>query len=136
MNLLSRALSTRNTDMNYTPPASVRRVCDPRWRRFIVMDGSGHYWTGTAWSDDPVNAMLYLRESDAMRAGLQLHEGCAARYKATITISVGNGEWKLEDLQKHLKELGRFILMKSQETRAVKVEINWDGLKADDQDVD
>ena len=53
---------------NFVPPASVRPVCHPRWRRFLVMDGGGHYWTGSSWSENPADATLFMRESDAMRA--------------------------------------------------------------------
>ena len=120
-------------NMNFVPPASVRRVCDPQWRRFIVMDGGGHYWTGEIWSDDPAEAMLYLRESEAMRAGLSIHEEGMGTYRATVSVSVGKGEWTLEDLKKYLTAWGRFMLMKSQETRTVKVEIQWDELEEEDQ---
>ena len=120
-------------NMNFVPPASVRRVCDPRWRRFVIQDGGGHYWTGETWSDDPADALLYLRESEAMRVGLGLHEDGRATFNATVSVSVGKGEWTLEDLVTHLKRWGRFIVMKSQETRTVKVEIQWDELEEDDQ---
>ncbi len=122
-------------NMNFVPPASVRRVCDPRWQRFVVMDGGGHYWTGQAWSDDPAEAMLYLRESEAMRAGLQVHEtdGATETFTASIVVSVTRDTWRLEELIKYLKQWGRFLLMKNQESRAVKVEIQWDELEEDDR---
>ena len=119
--------------MNFTPPASVRRVGDPRWRRFLIRDGGGNYWTGQGWSDAPANALLFIRESDAMRVGLGLHEEGMATYRATITVSVGQGEWTLEDLRKYMTTWGRFIVMKNQETRAVKVKIDWDELEEDDR---
>ena len=118
--------------MDFTPPASVHRVCDPRWRRFLIRDGGGHYWTGEGWSDDPADAMLYIRESDAMRAGCRIHEGDTETFKATVLVRVGKGEWTLEDLVAHLKRWGRLLLMKTQETRAITVEIRWDELEEDD----
>jgi hypothetical protein len=122
--------------MTFTPPASVRQVGDLRWRRFIVMDGGKHYWTGRDWSDDPADAKLYLRESDAMRAGFRIHEGDQApeTFRATVVVIAKKGDWTLADLIKYLKRWGRFLLMKSQEKRAVKVEIHWDGLEEDDRE--
>ncbi len=119
---------------DFTPPASVHKVGDPRWRRFVIRDGGGRYWTGRAWSNDAADAKLYLRESDGMRAALRIHEGDTApeTFKATVVVTAKRGEWMLADLIKHLKRWGRFLLMKSQETRALKVEIHWDGLEADD----
>jgi hypothetical protein len=76
--------------------------------------------------------MLFLHESVAVRAGLRLHDGETATFKATITVSVGKGEWSLADLRKYLTAWGRFLLLKSQETRAVKVELRWEGLEEDD----
>ena len=124
----------RNIEVDFVPPASVRQIGDPRWRRFVIRDGGGNYWTGRDWSDDSADAKLYLRESDAMRAGFRLHEGDKApeTFKATVVVSAKSGEWTLADLIKYLKRWGRFLLMKSQETRVVKVEIQWDGLEADD----
>ena len=121
--------------MEFMPPVSVRRVGDPEMLRFVVRDGGGHYWTGTAWSDDPAEAMLYLRESDAMRAGLNLHEidGATETFTATIVVSVTRDAWRLGDLVEFLKRWARFVMLKNQETRAVKVEINWDDLEEDDR---
>jgi hypothetical protein len=118
--------------MRFTPPASVQQVGDLRWRRFLIRDGGGHYWTGQTWSDNPSEAMLFIRESDAMRAGLRLHDGETATFKATVSVSVGKGEWTLQDLRKYLTAWGRFLLLKSLETRVVKVELRWDGLEEDD----
>jgi hypothetical protein len=119
---------------DFTPPASVRQVGDPRWRRFIIMDGGKHYWTGRDWSYDPAKARRYLRESDAMRAAFRIHaeDQSPESFKATVVVSVQRGEWTLENLVKYLKGWGRILLMKSQETRVVKVEIHWDGLEAVD----
>jgi hypothetical protein len=82
--------------------------------------------------------MLYLRESDAMRAAFRIHEGDEAPelFKATVTVSVKRGEWTLADLTKYLKRWGRFIVMRSEETRAVKVEIRWDGLEANEDEAE
>jgi hypothetical protein len=116
--------------MDFIPPASVRQVGNPQWRRFVVRDGDGHYWTGQDWSDAADDAMLFLRESEAMRAGLQLHEGeeTPERFVTNVVVSVGKGEWSVEDLIDYLKHWGRFILVKTEETRAIGVEIQWDGL--------
>ena len=119
--------------MGFVPPASVRRVCDPRWRRFVVMDGGGHFWTGTTWTDNPADAMLFIRESDAMRSVLHVHDGVTATFTTSLVISVGRGEWSVEDLRKYLADWGRFLLMKSQEARTVQVTIHWDGLEEDDR---
>jgi hypothetical protein len=118
--------------MDFSPPASVCQVCDPRWRRFLIRDGGGHYWTGQGWSDNPSAAMLFIRESDAVRVGLRLHEDGTERFKATIAVTVGKGEWTIEELTKYLMRWGRFIVMKSEETRAVTVTIHWAGLEQDD----
>jgi hypothetical protein len=118
--------------MVFKPTASVHRVCDPRWQRFLIRDGAGRYWTGRGFSDAPADALLFIRESDAMRAGGRIHQGGTTELKASLVISVGKGEWAVEDLVAYLKQWGRFVLMKSQETRAVKVEIRWDELEEDD----
>ena len=76
--------------------------------------------------------MLFLRESDAMRVGLRLHEHGTATFGATIAVTVGKGEWTIEELTKYLMRWGRFLLMKSEETRAVTVTIHWAGLEQDD----
>ncbi len=120
--------------MTFVPPASVRQICDPRWRRFLIIDGGKHYWTGQTWSDNASEAMLFIRESDAVRVGLRLHDGETATFKATVSVSVGKGEWTLEELTKYLTRWGRFLVMKSQETREVTVTIRWDGLEEDDVD--
>lgn len=121
--------------MAFVPPVSVRRVGDSRFLRFIVRDGGGHYWTGQEWSDNPADAMVYLRESDAMRAGLQVHEidGATEVLTTTVVVSVTRDAWRLEELVTFLKRWGRFVMLKNQETRAVKVEINWDELDEDDR---
>ena len=120
--------------MNFTPPVSVRQVGDPGWRRFVVRDGGGHYWTGREWSDDFAGARLYIRESDAMRAGLRLHEGDKApqMFKANVVVSVGRGAWTLEELVKYLKRWGRFVLLRNHETREIRVTIHWGALEEDD----
>lgn len=120
--------------MTFVPPASVRQVGDLRWRRFLIRDAGGNYWTGRDWSDVAASAMLFVRESDAMKVGLRLHDGETATFTTNITVSVGKGEWTLADLRKYLKEWGRFIVMKSQETRAVRVTIHWAGLEQDEGD--
>ena len=80
---------------NFTPPATVRQIGDPRGRRFVIRDGGGKYWTGRAWSTDPADAKLYLRESDAMRAGFRIHaeDDVPAIFKLTVVVSVKRGEW-------------------------------------------
>jgi tellurite resistance protein len=100
----------------------------------MVRDAGGHYWTGQAWSDDPAGARLYLRESEAMRAGLRCHEAehAQATFKACVLVSVGKGEWTLEELAGYLSRWGRFVLVKTAETRKITVTIRWDGLTEDD----
>jgi hypothetical protein len=109
-------------------------VGDPGWRRFVVRDGGGHYWTGREWSDDSDDAKLYLRESDAMRAGLRLHEGDQAPqvFRATVEVSVGRGAWTLEELVKYLKRWGRFVMLRNHDTREIRVTIHWGALEEDD----
>ena len=121
--------------MEFVPPASVRRVGDPRFRRFLIRDGGGHYWTGKEWSDHPADALLYLREAEAIRAGLGVHEidGATETFTTTITITVTRDSWQLEELVAHLKRWGRLVMLKNQETRAVKVGLDWDELEEDDR---
>ncbi len=121
--------------MEFMPPVSVRRVGTGLFGRFLVRDGGGHYWTGTEWSDDPATAMLYLRESEAMRAGLQVHEidGATETFQASIVVSVTKDAWRMEELVEHLKRWARLFLMKNEETRAVRVEIDWDHLEEVDR---
>jgi hypothetical protein len=121
--------------MNFMPPVSVRQVGDPRWRRFIVMDGAGHCWTGRGWSDDRADAKRYLRESDAMRVGLRVHEGDKAPqiFKASVEVSVSRGAWTVEELVKYLKRWGRFVLLRNHETREIRVTIHWGALEEDDR---
>jgi len=121
-------------NVNFTPPISVRRVGDARWRRFVIRDGGGHFWTGQAWSNDPAEAMLFLRESEAMRAGLGVHEidGATETFATSITVSVTTDAWKVKDLVAFLKRWARLLVLKNQESRTVKIEIDWDGLKEQD----
>ncbi len=120
--------------MTFVPPASIRQVGDLRWRRFVIRDGAGHYWTGHDWSEVPSTAQLFLREADAVRSALRTQEqdNAPETFKATVTVSVKRGAWTLEKLAKYLKEWGRFLLMRSAEARAVNVAIHWDGLEPDD----
>ena len=83
--------------MDFVPPLSVRRVGgDPQFVRFIVRDGGGHYWTGTEWSDSPSEAMLYLRESEAMRAGIEADKGTET-FVAHVLVSVTRDAWLNSD---------------------------------------
>ena len=120
--------------MVYVPPVSVRQVGDCRWRRFVIRDGAGHYWTGHDWSEAPSAAMLFLREADAVRSAIHIHEqdNAPETFKATVAVSVKRGEWTLAELTKYLMRWGRFVLLKSQEARTVTVTIHWGGLEEDD----
>ena len=119
---------------NFTPPASVRQIGDPRWRRFVIRDGGGKYWTGRAWSDRPGRreALSTRIRRDAGSASHPRGRQGTGSVQGNVVVSAKRGEWTLADLIKYLKRWGRFLLMKSQETRAIKVEIHWDGLEADD----
>jgi hypothetical protein len=120
--------------MEFVPPVSVRRVGDRRFLRFIVRDGGGHCWTGRSWSEDPAEAMLYLRESDAMRAGLHLHEfdGATDAFTVQVVVSVTRDAWRREELIEYLKSWARLLMMKNQENRAIRIEIDWDKLEEDE----
>ena len=53
--------------MKYLPPGRVVKVCDPRWSRWLIMDGLSQYFAGDErWSDNPSDAVLYHRELDAI----------------------------------------------------------------------
>ena len=68
-----------------------------------------------------------------MRVGLGLHEEGMAMFRATIVVSVTRDAWRREELVAYLKRWGRFLLLKNQETRTVKIEIDWDELEEDDR---
>jgi hypothetical protein len=116
--------------MEYVPPASIRQVCDPRWRRFLIRDGGGHFWTGRGWSHAEADAMLFIRESDALR--VRIHDGDTETFRAKVVVSVEKGAWTVEELIAYLSRWGRFILLKNQEARAVRVTIHWAGLEEAD----
>ncbi len=119
--------------MDFIPPVSIRRISDPRFPRFVLRDGSGNYGTGTAWSHNPSEARLYLRESEAMRAGLDVHkkDGATEMFTATIAVTVTKDAWTMEELVAYLKRWGRFVQLKNEEIRTVKVELHWDELEED-----
>jgi hypothetical protein len=121
--------------VDYLPPGFVQRIGDERFPRFVIRDGLGQFWARDRWSDEPAEAMVYLRESEAMRTALQLHEidGAKDTFKACVIVSVTKNTWKLEELVAFLKRWGRFLVMQNEDTREVHVEIHWDELQEEDR---
>jgi hypothetical protein len=96
--------------MDYAPPGRVVRVCDPRWSRWIIKDGSGKYWAGeNQWRDEPSEATLFCREIDAMEARNRHCLGDVAdTFTATVVVTVHAGRWTVEELADHLSRHRKF----------------------------
>ena len=118
--------------MDYMPPAYIQRIGDPRWARYVVKDGVGQYFTGSGWSDNPSQAVLFYSEADALAARIR---HCSAgdfvrdTFVAGIVVVVASDQWTTEELVEHLKRYGKFTLRKSREQRGVVVEFVWDDLR-------
>ena len=113
------------------PPTYVQKVCDARWSRFVIRDGLGQFWTGSGWSDNPSQAVLYCSEGDALAARIchcSTGEQVRDTFTATIIVVVASAQWTTEELVEHLKRYGKFVLRKSSEARGVVVEVVWDDL--------
>lgn len=113
--------------MNFTPPAYAERIGDPRFPRFVGRDGSGQYWTGSGWSDQPSEAALYCTEADAIAAWSRYSDGILTRdtYTLKVVVTTDRDAWSLEELATHLAYFGEFHLRKNGDSRGVVVEVHW-----------
>jgi hypothetical protein len=59
--------------MDHMPPANVKPVCDPRWPRYVIVDGVAQYWSGEGWTDQPRQALLFCHEQDAIQESNRLN---------------------------------------------------------------
>ena len=86
--------------MDYFPPGRVVRVCDSRWSRWVIRDGSWKYWAGDWWSSKPSEALLFCRDTDAMedRNRHCLGGDAAETFTATIVVTAHAACWTVEEL--------------------------------------
>jgi len=119
--------------VDYMPPAYVQKVCDARWARYVVKDGIGQYFTGSGWSENPSEAVLYYTEGDALAARIRYcSPGDLVRdtfVASIVVVTVGKGEWTPQELATYLRRRGRFFLQHASELKAIAVEVIVDDLK-------
>jgi hypothetical protein len=54
-----KSLTRRRNAMNKSWKIAIRGRGEGQYRRFVLMDRRGRYWTGTRWTRDPRKALLY-----------------------------------------------------------------------------
>jgi hypothetical protein len=99
--------------MDYLPPGRVVKVGNPRWSRFIIVDGLDQVWAGKGrWSDNPADAVLFYREIDATKTRNHhcLGGDEAETFTATIVITVHARRWSGEELARHLQRHRKFFI--------------------------
>jgi hypothetical protein len=123
--------SRRVKNMDYAPPGRVVRVCESRWSRWVIKDGSGEYWTGGRWSDKPSDAMLFHTQITAMEACNRhcLGGDTADTFTATIVLTVHANCWSVEELAAWLKRHRKLCIGGYGRKRGLLLEILPDTLK-------
>ena len=117
--------------MDFMPPSRVVKVSDPRWSRFVIRDSIGQYWANERWSDNPSDAVLFHRETDAIEARNRLgFSGDAAdTFVTTIVLSTHHGEWTAEELTAYLQRHRRSFMKGPTGKKGILLEIVPDGVK-------
>jgi hypothetical protein len=118
--------------MEFMPPVHVEKIGTPQFPRFIMRDGSGHFWTGTSWSDNPREAALYYSKADAVAAENRYADGehhVRDTYTLKLVIVTDRDAWTVEDLVTHLTYFGAVHLRKNDEPRGIVIEVHWDDLR-------
>jgi hypothetical protein len=116
--------------MNFSPPAYAQRIGDQRFPRFVGRDGSGQYWTGNGWSENPSEAALYCSEAGFVADWSRYSGGEHARdtYTVQVVIITDRDAWTAEGLATHLAQFGGFHLERNREPRGVVIEVHWNDL--------
>jgi hypothetical protein len=90
--------------MDYTPPVYVQPVGD-RYRRYLLRDTTAQFWTGSGWTTNPSEAVLFYHEVDALEARnrIGLDGDLADSFTTTILLSTHRGEWTADELNAYLR---------------------------------
>ena len=99
--------------MDYMPPGRVVKVGDPRWSRWIIVDGLKQVWSGEGcWSNDPAKAVLFCSEIDATetRNRCCLGGDVADTFAVTMLVTVHARRWSDKELARHLKRHRQFFI--------------------------
>jgi len=97
--------------MDYEPPGYIQRVGDERFPRWVVRDGRGQYFARDHWSDKPAEAVLFVRETDAMEARNRHSLGDEAdTFTVTVVVTVHASRWSLRQLARFLKRHRQFAI--------------------------
>ena len=118
--------------MEFMPPVHVEKIGTPQFPRFVMRDGSGHFWTGTNWSDNPREAALYYSKADAVAAENRYADGehhVRDTYTLKLVIITDRDAWSYEELVRHLTYFGAVHLRKNDEPRGIVIEVHWDDLR-------
>jgi hypothetical protein len=117
--------------LDYLPPGRVVKVCDPRWGRWLIMDGLSQYFAGNGrWSDNPSDAVLYCRELDAIAERNRCCLGDAGEtFVAQIAIVTHAGRWSRKTLANFLKRHREFFIGGPAGKEGLLLEIVPDSLK-------
>jgi hypothetical protein len=121
--------------MDYSPPGRVVRVCESRWSRWVIKDGSGKYWTGGRWSYKPTDAVLFYTEVDAIeeRNRCCLGGDTADTFTATAVVTAHAACWTVEELAAWLRRHRKLCIGGYGGKRGLLLEILPDTLKKVEQ---
>ena len=116
---------------NFTPPAQVVKVSDPRWSRFIIRDADGRYWANARWSSNPSEAVLFHLETNAIEVRNRLGFGgdLADTFTTTVVLSTHHGDWNAEELVAYLQRHRRSFLKGPTGKKGILLEIVPNALK-------
>jgi len=97
--------------MDFLPPGYIQRVGDERFPRFVIRDQCGQFWARDHWSDQPAEAVLFSRETDAMEVRNRHALGDAAdTFRVAAIITVHASRWSLRELARFLKRHKQFAI--------------------------
>jgi hypothetical protein len=115
-------------------PVFVRRIGNG-WIRWVLRDAIGQSWTGTGWTGERSEALLFHSELDAIEARNRLgFRGDAAdTFVAHVVLTVHRGKWTAEELRAYLKRHRRSWLRGSGGRLGILLELLPDGLKKVEQ---
>lgn len=110
------------------------------WPRFVVRDGRCRFWTGSTWSDQEAEALLFDEQHRAMKAALELTLGSKLRhFITTVDVFVeGDEPITIEQLRRFL-EANCFVWLGNDgsdpafEKLRVDVDVDWDELEIVDE---
>lgn len=106
------------------------------WPRFVLRDDQCHFWTGSTWSDQASEALLFDEQHRAMKAALELTLGSKLRHFTTTVNVIVEGDEPIttEQLRRFLGAncfvwLGNDESDEAFEKLRVDVDVEWDELE-------